>query len=128
MQRGKMNRALNGEIDNIVAINEHLPEGKLTYILSKIDFLFIASNSYPVSSSISIRAATMGKKIITDKANAAINDMIVRYDCGYIIDDFSSLKNLSNISKDTKETNSNLTEWYSKKALEIILNNYFELY
>jgi hypothetical protein len=127
MQRGKMNRALNGEIDNIVAINEHLPEGKLTYILSKIDFLFIASNSYPVSSSISIRAATMGKKIITDKANAAINDMIVRYDCGYIIDDFSSLSNLSKVSVNNSFTNSNLLDWYSKNSLEIALNNYFEL-
>jgi hypothetical protein len=127
MQRGKMNRALNGEIDNIVAINEHLPEGKLTYILSKLDFLFIASNSYPVSSSISIRAAAMGKKIITDRANAAINDMIVRYDCGYIIDDFSSLSNLANLSTCFNNTNSKLTEWYSKNALEKVLNSYFEL-
>jgi hypothetical protein len=127
IQRGKMKKALNGEIDNIVAINEYLTEGKLTYILSKIDHLFISSNSYPVSSSISIRAASMGKKIISDQANAAINDMIVRYDCGYIINDFANLSNLGNVSKFNFNTNNNLTEWYSKSALETVLNNYFEL-
>lgn len=126
-QRGKMNRALKGEIENIVAINEQLSEGKLTYVLSKIDFMFISSNSYPVSSSISIRAASLGKKIITDRANAAINDMIIRYDCGYIIDDFSSLENLAKTTRPNDFLTNNLTNWYSKKSLELVLNDYFEL-
>ena len=126
-QRIKMKKALTGDISNIIVINELLPEGKLTYIISKLDYLFISSKSYPVSSSISIRAACMGKKIITDHSDAAINDMVTRYDCGYIVNNLSAINNLPAVFNKNETQSKEMTEWYSKAALEKVLVDYLEL-
>jgi hypothetical protein len=126
-QRKTMKKALSGQISNIYAKNDYLSDGNMSYLLSKIDYFYISSKSYPVSSGISIKAATLGTKIVTDKADAALNDMITRYECGYIVDSLSKLDQKVTSNQYTNLYMNDMNDWYNKKTLIKVLEQYFDL-
>lgn len=126
-QRRTMRRALAGSISNIFARNELLSEGNLTYLLTQIDYLFIGSSTYPVSSSIAIRAAFLGKKIICDGGDSAIRDFIAHYQTGHVIENLSQLGQIVAADDSMPIDQARLADWYSKENLKRVLDNYLEV-